>query len=92
MFLNRPTGVSSGWNTAIRGPPSDSGVRDYGARGRNAVIMSTGHLDWGRPGTWKGNIDRSPCGTGTSAIMAQMHRKVPLGTHGMIWRMHRKVP
>lgn len=42
---------------------------------RNAVIMSTGQLDWERPETWTGAIDRSPCGTGTSARMAVMHAK-----------------
>ena len=34
---------------------------------RNAVTVSTGTLDWERPSTWTGAIDRSPCGTGTSA-------------------------
>jgi len=37
--------------------------------------MSTGRLDWEQPATWTGNIDRSPCGTGTSAIMAAMLEK-----------------
>jgi proline racemase len=39
---------------------------------RNVVTVSTGTLDWGRPATWTGAIDRSPCGTGTSARMATM--------------------
>ena len=33
---------------------------------RNVVTVSTGTLDWERPATWTGAIDRSPCGTGTS--------------------------
>lgn len=39
---------------------------------RNAVVMTNGVLDWERDETWTAMIDRSPCGTGTSAIMAVM--------------------
>jgi len=46
---------------------------------RNTVIVSTGRLDWDRPSTWKGTLDRSPCGTGTSAKMAALHAKGQLG-------------
>ena len=42
---------------------------------RNVVTVSTGTLDWSRPATWTGAIDRSPCGTGTSAKMAVLHAK-----------------
>jgi proline racemase len=42
---------------------------------RNAVTVSTGALDWDDPSTWTGAIDRSPCGTGTSARMAVLHAK-----------------
>ncbi len=42
---------------------------------RNVVTVSTGTLDWQRPATWTGAIDRSPCGTGTSARMAVLHAK-----------------
>ena len=42
---------------------------------RNAVIVSTGKLDWQRPSTWTGAIDRSPCGTGTCAKMATLHAR-----------------
>jgi proline racemase len=42
---------------------------------RNVVTVSTGRLDWDRPATWTGAIDRSPCGTGTSARMAVLHAK-----------------
>jgi proline racemase len=52
-----------------------------GAHRKNAVIVSTGKLDWKRPATWTGAIDRSPCGTGTCAKMAVLHEKgqLPLG-------------
>lgn len=42
---------------------------------RNVVTLSTGTLDWAKPSTWTGVIDRSPCGTGTSAKMATLHAK-----------------
>ena len=42
---------------------------------RNTVIVSTGKLDWDRPSTWKGVLDRSPCGTGTCAKMAALYAK-----------------
>ena len=42
---------------------------------RNVVTVSTGTLDWSRPSTWTGVIDRSPCGTGTCAKMAVLHAK-----------------
>lgn len=46
-----------------------------GSSRRNAVIVSTGVLDWDRPSTWTGAIDRSPCGTGTCAKMATLFAK-----------------
>ena len=39
------------------------------------MIVSTGKLDWDRPETWTGALDRSPCGTGTCAKMAVLHAK-----------------
>jgi proline racemase len=42
---------------------------------RNAVTVSTGLVDWRRPETFTGAIDRSPCGTGTCAAMAALHAK-----------------
>ena len=45
---------------------------------RNVVTVSTGTLDWERPATWTGAIDRSPCGTGTSAKMAVLHARSEL--------------
>jgi proline racemase len=46
---------------------------------RNVVTVSTGKLDWDRPATWTGAIDRSPCGTGTCAKMAALHARGLLG-------------
>ena len=46
---------------------------------RNAVVVSTGKLDWKKPATWTGAIDRSPCGTGTCAKMATLHARGQLG-------------
>ena len=43
------------------------------------MTVSTGTLDWERPSTWTGAIDRSPCGTGTSAKMATLCAKGELG-------------
>mmetsp|Transcript_55949 Transcript_55949/g.112127 ORF Transcript_55949/g.112127 Transcript_55949/m.112127 type:complete len:320 (-) Transcript_55949:160-1119(-) len=51
-----------------RAPPKDPSTN--GAHARNAVVMSNGTLDWDRPSTWTGMLDRSPCGTGTCAVMA----------------------
>lgn len=58
----------------LSGPPSRPD-----ADARNAVTVSTGKLDWNRPSTWTGVIDRSPCGTGTCAKMAALHAKGKLG-------------
>jgi len=59
---------------AFRGPP----LENTDGHAQNAVVMSNGKLDWNRKETWTGMIDRSPCGTGTSAIMAQMWHKKEL--------------
>ncbi len=58
----------------LSGPPSNPR-----AHRKNAVIVSTGKLDWERPSTWTGSIDRSPCGTGTCAKMAVLYAKGELG-------------
>jgi proline racemase len=42
---------------------------------KNTVVVSTGKLDWLRPASWTGALDRSPCGTGTCAKMAALHAK-----------------
>jgi proline racemase len=46
---------------------------------RNVVTVSTATLDWNKPSTWTGVIDRSPCGTGTCAKMATLYAKGQLG-------------
>ena len=48
---------------------------------KNAVIVSTGKLDWNSPPSWTGALDRSPCGTGTCAKMAVLHAKGLLPLH-----------
>ena len=58
----------------LTGPPTQPG-----ASAKNAVVVSTGILDWNRPSSWTGAIDRSPCGTGTCARMAVLHAKGQLG-------------
>jgi proline racemase len=52
------------------GPPSVPG-----AHGKNTVVVSSGTLDWSRPSSFTGVLDRSPCGTGTCARMAVMHAR-----------------
>lgn len=54
----------------ISGPPAHPA-----AHAKNAAIVSTGTLDWARPGSWTAALDRSPCGTGTCAKMATLHAK-----------------
>lgn len=58
----------------LTGPPTNPN-----AVAKNAVVVSTGQLDWNKPGTWTGAMDRSPCGTGTCARMAVLHAKGKLG-------------
>ena len=52
----------------LTGPPSSPG-----AHGKNAVVVSTGHL--------AGVLDRSPCGTGTCARMSLLHARGRLPLH-----------
>lgn len=56
------------------GPPSGPG-----SHGRNTVVVSSGTLDWERPASFTGVLDRSPCGTGTCARMAVLHARGELG-------------
>jgi len=55
----------------FRGPPDPESQ----AHAKNAVVMSNGKLSWEKPSTWTGMIDRSPCGTGTCAVMATLWAK-----------------
>lgn len=45
------------------------------AHRKNAVTVATGTVDWDRPATWTGALDRSPCGTGTCAKMATLYAR-----------------
>lgn len=56
--------------TMLTGPADDPGVS-----ARNCVVLPSGRIDATRPETWRGSIDRSPCGTGTSARMACLHAR-----------------
>ena len=58
----------------ISGPPTNPD-----AHRKNAVTVATGILDWNKPSTWTGVLDRSACGTGTCAKMAVMYAKGKLG-------------
>jgi len=58
----------------LSGPPSRPG-----AHRKNVVTVTTGPLDWARPASFTGAIDRSPCGTGTCAKMATLHARGQLG-------------
>jgi proline racemase len=60
-------GVSIG---LFSGPPTRSD-----ASSKNTVVISTGPFSWDDPSTWTGVLDRSACGTGTSARMALLHAR-----------------
>lgn len=75
---------------------------DEGVSARNSVILPTGTLEADRPESWRGVLDRSPCGTGTSARMACLHARgeldldVPFVHQGVLGtsfegRLHEKV-
>ncbi|MBU8865747.1 proline racemase family protein [Paenarthrobacter aromaticivorans] len=52
-----------------------TGDRVAGRQDRNTVVLSNGKLVPSDPSTWTGALDRSPCGTGTSARMAALHAR-----------------
>ncbi|WP_120519823.1 proline racemase family protein [Arthrobacter celericrescens] len=52
-----------------------TGDRIPGRQDRNTVVLSNGELLADDPSTWTGALDRSPCGTGTSARMAALHAR-----------------
>jgi proline racemase len=47
--------------------------------GRNSVVLPTGRIVLDDPASWRGTLDRSPCGTGTCARMAALHVRGELG-------------
>ncbi|HYP46041.1 MAG TPA: proline racemase family protein [Propionibacteriaceae bacterium] len=54
----------------LHGPAQTPGVD-----GRNCVVMPNGELHPTDASTWRGSLDRSPCGTGTSARMACLYAR-----------------
>ena len=56
-----------------------TGDRVPGRQDRNTVVLTNGRLLPDDPSTWTGALDRSPCGTGTSARMAALHARGQLG-------------
>lgn len=70
--VSHPTdpGLSQISLVMLHGPATDAGVS-----ARNSVVLPTGAIDAARPETWRGVLDRSPCGTGTSARMACLHAR-----------------
>jgi proline racemase len=46
-----------------------------GASRRGTVTVATGTPVWSRPDSFAGALDRCPCGTGTSAVMAVRHAR-----------------
>jgi len=61
----------------LHGPGTRPGVD-----GRNSVVLPNGAIRGDDPDSWRGSLDRSPCGTGTSARMACLHTRgdLPLDT------------
>src|ERR1700693_818267 len=52
-------GISGVSIAQLSGEASRAGVHR-----KNTVVGSTGELDWSKPASWTGVLDRSPCGTG----------------------------
>lgn len=76
VTVSHPTGpnLSQVSLVMLHGPSMTPGVS-----ARNSVVLPTGTLDAAAPSTWRGVLDRSPCGTGTSARMACLHARGELG-------------
>jgi proline racemase len=58
----------------LHGPADAPGVS-----GRNSVVIPAGRITLEDPASWRGTLDRSPCGTGTCARMAALHARGQLG-------------
>jgi proline racemase len=58
----------------LHGPADTPGIS-----GRNSVVMPNGQVTLDDPASWRGTLDRSPCGTGTCARMAALHARGELG-------------
>jgi proline racemase len=48
-------------------------IINHDSHAKNTVVMSNGSLHWNRPESWTAMLDRSPCGTGTSAVMTKRY-------------------
>ena len=46
----------------LHGPADSPGIS-----GRNSVVLPAGSISLDQPASWRGTLDRSPCGTGTCA-------------------------
>jgi len=55
--------------------------------GKNTVVMSNGELIWDNPDTHTAMLDRSPCGSGTAAVMAVLFAKGEL-VEGDVFKHH----
>jgi proline racemase len=54
----------------LHGPADAAGIS-----GRNSVVLPAGRITTADPASWRGTLDRSPCGTGTCARMAALHAR-----------------
>ena len=54
----------------LHGPGDEAGIS-----GRNSVVLPAGRITLDDPASWRGTLDRSPCGTGTCARMAALHAR-----------------
>ena len=54
----------------LHGPADAPGIS-----GRNSVVLPAGRISLDQPASWRGTLDRSPCGTGTCARMAALHAR-----------------
>ena len=54
----------------LHGPGDGAGIS-----GRNSVVLPAGRISLDDPASWRGTLDRSPCGTGTCARMAALHAR-----------------
>jgi proline racemase len=60
----------------LHGPADRPGIS-----GRNSVVLPSGRVTLDDPASWRGTLDRSPGGTGTSARMATLHARGELALH-----------
>ncbi|WP_345472339.1 proline racemase family protein [Glutamicibacter ectropisis] len=71
LSVEHPDFPGVGITVSIMHEPSPNPDRDI----RTSNVMLSGEVDFNRPETWTGALDRGCCGTGTSAIMAVEYAK-----------------